>query len=313
MKQAGSQPQLGFVGLGKMGAPMARRLIERGYRVSLFDINSSVTKALAKIGGKLARSPAEVGASAEIVFTCLPSLDAIREVVLGKQGICRGKRVRTYIDLSTTGSEFARTLGAELARHGIAMLDAPVSGGVPGATNGTLALMLSGKSALFRRVRPVLEVLGKVFYVSPKPGRAQTMKLINNLLSSTGMAVACEGFVMGVKAGLDPDIMLAAINSGTGRNSATANKFPRSVLPRSFDYGANMETPYKDISLCMKEAEELGVTMLVGNTVKQLWAYGIHHGGAKQDSTRIITYLEQWAGVKVVGKAAQGRHRRRTG
>lgn len=304
MKQTGRRPQIGFVGLGKMGAPMAHRLIERGYQVSLFDINPSPVRMLAKAGGKPARSPADVASQAEIVFTSLPSLDAIRQVVLGEQGLRKGKLIRTYVDLSTTGPDLARSIAASLKLHRITMLDAPVSGGVHGAKNGTLAVMASGDPSIFRRVRPILEILGNVLFVGERTGHAQMMKLVNNLISMTAMVVTCEAFVMGVKAGLDPDTMLAVLNSGTGRNSATTTKFPRFVLPRTFNCGSNMELPYKDVSLCLKEAERLGVNMVIAKAVKQIWRYGIRQGGGKQDSTRIITYLEQRAGVKVIGKGA---------
>lgn len=310
MVQVRSNLQLGFIGLGNMGSRLARRLIGHGHQVSLFDIDPSAMRPLVRLGGNAARSAMDVASRAHIVCTCLPSLDAIREAALGEKGICKGERVKIHVDMSTTNSKFARDLAVQMARHQIRMLDSPVSGGIQGAANGTLAVIVSGNTAAFRQARPVLDILGRVFYVGAKPGCAQTLKLINNLLATAGMAIACEGFVMGVKAGLDPDAMLAVINSGTGRNNATVNKFPRSVLPRTFDYGSNLEIPYKDICLCMKEAEELGVTMWVGNAVKQLLGYGVHQGGAKQDATRLITHLEKWAGVKVIGKAAKTRRRK---
>ena len=310
MKKNSSQPQLGFIGLGNMGSPMAKRLIEHGYEVSVFDIRPSAMAALTKLGGKRARSPREVASRAEIVFSSLPSQEAIREAVLGEQGIRNGNRVKVYVDMSTTDSKFASDLAGELARHRIKMLDAPVTGAVRGAVAGTLAVIVSGNAAAFRQVQPVLKSFGKVFHVSPEPGRAQTMKLINNLLATAGMAIACEGFVMGVKAGLDPDAMVEVINAGTGRNNATLHKIPGPVLQRTFDYGSNLEIPYKDICACLKEADELGVSMWVGNAVRQLMAYGMHHGGAKQDGTRLITHLEKWAGVEVVSKTAKRRRPR---
>ncbi len=304
-----ARPPLGFIGLGKMGAPMARRLIDHGYPVWLFDARKAAVDALVRGGGKPAASPMDVGANAAIVFTCLPSLAAIRGVMLGRRGVCHGGQATIYVDLSTTGPEFARRIAARLAPHGIGMLDAPVTGGVLGARQGTLAIIVSGHQRTLDRARPVIEHLGKVFYVSAQPGHAQMMKLINQLLSTTSMAVTCEGFVLGVKAGLDPDVMLEVLNAGSGRNSATAVKFPRAVLTRSFDNGANLEISHKDISLCVKEAQRLGVELLVGSAVKRLWARGMRNGGAKRDSTRLITHLERAAGVRVAGKAAK---RRRT-
>lgn len=302
--------KLGFIGLGKMGTPMACRLVSNGYDVTVFDLESTAMRKLTKLGGRMAKSPRQVASRAEIVLTCLPSLQAIEEVVLGKAGVCRGTTVKTFCDLSTTGPDFAARLSQALASQGIKMLDAPVTGGVRRAAEGTLAILVSGNKRSLDDARAVFNTLGKVFYISSKPGDGQVMKLVNNLLSAVGTAAAYEAFVLGVKAGLDPDIMVEVVNNGTGRNDATLNKLPRSVLPRTFDYGSNMEITYKDISLCMAMAEKLGVTMLIGNTAKQLWAYGAHHGGAKRDSSTLITFLENWAGVKVIGKAAASRYKR---
>jgi len=304
-----SRPRLGFIGVGKMGGPIARRLLADDHDVTVYDVRSAALRPLVKLGARAARSPREVAARADIVCTCLPTLEAIRAVTLGATGICHGRRVRVYIDLSTTGPRFAREIAAGLARHGIAMVDAPVSGGVAGAAAGTLAVMASGDARLVRRVRPLLDIVGKVFYLGRTPGQGQTMKLINNLLSAAALAITSEGFVMGVKAGLDPDVMLDAINAGSGRNSATLEKFPRSVLTRRFDFGADIAIFEKDLKLCLEEAARLGVTMWTGTTVRELWAHASRLGGARRDITALITYLEDWAGVKVIGKAARGKAR----
>jgi 3-hydroxyisobutyrate dehydrogenase-like beta-hydroxyacid dehydrogenase len=249
--------------------------------------------------------PREVAAAASIVFTCLPSLDAVREVVTGPNGLTHGNALEFLVDLSTTGPEFAEALGKELAQRKVQMLDAPISGGVQRARDGKLSVIVSGEESAFQRVSGLLEAIGKVHYMGPKSGQAQMMKLVNNLLSQISTAATYEAFVLGAKAGLDPDAMIEVINASTGANDCTLHKMPRSVLPRSFDYGSNMEITYKDITLCMKEADRLGVTMFLGNMARQLWGYGVNHGGAKRDSSTLITYFEEWAGVQVIGKAAQ--------
>jgi 3-hydroxyisobutyrate dehydrogenase-like beta-hydroxyacid dehydrogenase len=307
MNATDSKPRLGFIGLGKMGAPMARRLLDAGHHVIVHDISAGAVRALQDAGARAAGSPREVAAEASIVFTCLPSLDAVREVATGPNGLTQGSAIRILVDHSTTGPEFAETLGQELAQRKIYMLDAPISGGVTRAGNGKLAVIVSGDQSAFTRVAGVLECLGKVHYMGERSGQAQMMKLVNNLLSQISTAATYEAFVLGAKAGLDPDAMVEVINNSTGMNNCTLYKMPRSVLPRTFDYGSNMEITYKDISLCMKEAERLGVTMLLGNMAKQLWGFGVHHGGAKRDSSTLITYLEDWAGVKVVGAAGRKR------
>ncbi|RPI47504.1 MAG: NAD(P)-dependent oxidoreductase [Betaproteobacteria bacterium] len=307
MSASESKPRLGFIGLGKMGAPMARRLIDTGHHVIVHDIAAGAVRELQEAGARAARSPREVAAEASIVFTCLPSLDAVREVVTGPNGLTHGNAFQILVDHSTTGPEFAETLGKELAQRRVHMLDAPISGGVQRAREGKLSVIVSGEQLAFDRACGLLEALGKVHYMGSKSGQAQMMKLVNNLLSQIATAATYEAFVLGAKAGLDPDAMVEVINSSTGANNCTLHKMPRSVLPRTFDYGSNMEITYKDISLCMKEAERLGVTMFLGNMARQLWGYGVNHGGAKRDSSTLITHFEEWAGVQVIGKAARER------
>jgi 3-hydroxyisobutyrate dehydrogenase-like beta-hydroxyacid dehydrogenase len=302
-----SELKLGFIGLGKMGAPMARRLVGRGYHVVVYDVAAQAMQPLLQAGGHAGDSPKDVASRAEVVMTCLPSLEAVREVTLGSNGLCHGVAIKAFIDCSTTGPEFARTLARDLASHGIEMLDAPVSGGVKGARDGDLSVIVSGKQALLERLAPVFEPLGHTYYMGEASGQAQMMKLVNNLLSQVMMAATYEVFVLGVKAGLDPDAMVEVLNANTARNNTTLYRMPRAVLTRTFDYGSNMEITYKDSCLAMKEAQRLGVTMLIGNMANQLWGYGVNRGGAKRDSTTLITSLEEWAGVKVVGKAGRGR------
>lgn len=302
-----TQLKLGFIGLGKMGGPMARRLIGASYDVTVYDSNAEVMSLLLEAGAHPASSPLEVASSATVVFTCLPSLEAVRQVSLGESGLCHGKTIKTLIDCSTTGPEFARTLAGDLAKYQIRMLDAPVSGGVLRARDGELAVMISGEHGLFDELSAVFEPIGRTFYVGESSGQAQMMKLLNNHLSHVMMVGTYETFVLGVKAGLDPDMMVEVLNAGTARNHTTLYRMPRAILPRTFDFGANMEITYKDSCLVMEEADRLGVTMLVGNMANQLWRHGVYRGGAKRDSTTLITYLEEWAGVKVVGAAGRNR------
>ena len=181
------------------------------------------------------------------------------------------------------------------------MVDAPITGSVTTAGNGKLGIMCSGPLAAFRHAEPVMRDLASaaLLYLGDRTGKAQTLKLLNNLLSATGMAASCEAFILGAKAGLDPQKMLEIINSGEASSSATRNKFPQSILPRRFDYGARMAITAKDISLTVGEAEELGVPMWIAQSVRQVWKYAVSQGGADRDGTALITYLEPWAGVEV--------------
>jgi 3-hydroxyisobutyrate dehydrogenase-like beta-hydroxyacid dehydrogenase len=292
--------RLGFIGIGNMGLPMASRLMDRGYGLSVFDIRGDAVQPLVTGGARLAKSPAEVASEAETVLVSLPTPEVVREVALGANGIVKGSIVRTYVDLSTTGPRVAELVEKELREKGIEVLDAPVSGGVSGAEKGTLTVMVSGTLSVFEDVKPLLEIIGrKVIYVGQRPGLAQMMKLVNNFLNATALAASSEAFVLGVKAGLNPEIMLKVFNESTGRNSATEDKFPRSILPRTFDWGFKTDLMYKDVKLCLEEAETLGVPMWVGNAVRQLWAYAVSQGGGPRDFTTIIQYIESWAGVEV--------------
>jgi 3-hydroxyisobutyrate dehydrogenase-like beta-hydroxyacid dehydrogenase len=204
-----------------------------------------------------------VASQAETVLLSLPTPAIVREVALGAGGVIEGTKVKTLIDLSTTGSRVAREVAAALAAKHIALADSPVSGGVAGAVKGTLAVMVACPAALYERLRPLLAHFGKVFHVGERPGMGQTMKLANNLLSTTALAVTSEAIVFGVKSGLDPKVMVEVINAGSGRNSATQDKFPRSILPRTFDFGFSTGLAFKDLKLCLEEAEAAGVQMWV--------------------------------------------------
>ena len=292
---------VGFIWVGRMGQPMASRLLAAGHRLVAYDAQGQALSAIAAKGAETATSPADVASRADIVMTSLPTPDIVRDVALGEHGIAEGKRARIFVDLSTTGPTAARAIAADLAKRGIVALDAPVSGGIGGAVKGTLAVMVSGPKAECEALRPVFEAIGKYFYIGAEPGMGQMMKLVNNLLSATAMAATAEAVVLGVKAGLDARVMVDVINAGTGRTTASEDKFPRSVLPRSFDFGFAMGLMCKDVNLCIAEADALQVPMWIGNAVKQTWLYGLGHGGPDQDFTAIVKHIEAWSGVTVGG------------
>jgi 3-hydroxyisobutyrate dehydrogenase-like beta-hydroxyacid dehydrogenase len=295
--------QLGFIGVGRMGQHMASRLIEAGYALTIFDTNETAMQRLEQRGAKRAKSPADVASQCETVLVSLPTPDVVKAVALGKNGVIEGSKAKVFVDLSTTGPRVAKEVAEGLAKKGITAVDAPVSGGPSGAEKGTLAMMIACPRALADELKPIIEVLGKFFYIGEAPGLGQTMKVINNLLSATAISITSEAMVMGVKAGLDPTTMLSVINAGSGRNTATADKFPRCVVPRRFDFGFTTALLYKDIKLCLDEAEALGVPMIVGNAVRQLMAIGKAAQGPDADITEFVKPLEKLAGVEVGKKA----------
>jgi 3-hydroxyisobutyrate dehydrogenase-like beta-hydroxyacid dehydrogenase len=292
---------IGFIGLGKMGLPIARRLIEAGHSLVVFDQRKEAVDRLVALDAAAASSPKDVADRAETVLASLPSLQASLEVATGSGGAIEGKRIKRFIDLSTVGSPMAVRIHDLLAKRNIVQLDSPVSGGVGGAEKGTLAVMVSGPRADFETAKPALDIIGKVFFIGEKPGSAQTMKLANNLLSATAVAATSEAVVMGVKSGLDPAVMIEVINAGSGMNTASRDKFPRSILPRSFDYGFATGLMVKDVRLCLEEMRALGLSMEVAEAVGRLWEVVIREMGAESDFTSAIKPIEQAAGVVVGG------------
>ena len=179
-------------------------------------------------------------------------------------------------------------------------MDCPISGGPKGARAGTLSVIAAGPRAALDDIRPLLVRIGKnVFEVGERPGQAQLMKLVNNLISAANMATAFEALVLGAKGGLDPELMVKVINVSTGRNSATLDKVPKAVLPGTFDYGAKVSTMVKDIVLGLQEAQAIGVPMWVHETVGQLWRFGVTQGLGDADITALIQVMEDWAGTEV--------------
>ena len=290
---------LGLVGVGKMGGPMAGRLLDAGYSLTLFDTSAVALAPLAARGARVAATPADVGSSAEVVLLSLPTPDVVEKIVLGPGGLIEGSTVRTIVDLSTSGPAMEKKLAAALAPKGITLVDSPVSGGVGGAKAGTLTLMVACPSEAFPAVEAILKHLGKVFFAGETPGLAQIAKLANNLLNAAALVVTSEAMAMGVKAGLNPKVLLDIINAGTGRNSATQDKFPRAVLTGTFDFGFAIGLLHKDVRLCVDEAEAMGVPMVVGTAIRQMLSLTSVTYGPAADFTSIARVLEGWSGVEI--------------
>jgi 3-hydroxyisobutyrate dehydrogenase-like beta-hydroxyacid dehydrogenase len=293
--------EIGFIGLGNMGQPMARRLIEAGHKLVVYDTRNDAVAPLVALGAQLASSPADVADRVETVMASLPSLQISEKVATGAGGVIHGKRIKRFVDLSTTGSSVAAKIAAALAKKGIMQIDSPVSGGVGGATKGTLAVMVSGPKAEIELVKDALTVFGKVFIIGEKPGMAQTMKLANNFLSATAMAATSEAVAMGVKAGLDPAVMIDVINAGSGRTTASDGKFPQAILPRTFNYGFATGLMLKDVRLCVEEAKELDVPNSVMSAVLDQWETTNTEFGSDSDFTAVVKMIEKRAGI-VIGK-----------
>jgi 3-hydroxyisobutyrate dehydrogenase-like beta-hydroxyacid dehydrogenase len=291
--------EIGFIGLGNMGFPMARRLVQANHDVIAFDTSSSALERAVALGAHAAASSKEVADRAETVMASLPSPVASLEVATGASGVIEGSRVKRYVDLSTVGSRTAVRIHDQLGERNIVAIDSPVSGGVGGAEKGALAVMVSGPRNEFDAIRTTLETIGRPFYIGEKPGAAQTMKLANNILAANVLVATSEVVVMGVKSGLDPAVMIEVLNAGSGATSASRDKFPRAILPRTFDYGFATGLMVKDVRLYLDEAKALGVPVDVAEAICRLWEVAARDEGADSDFTAVIKPLEKAAGVTV--------------
>jgi 3-hydroxyisobutyrate dehydrogenase-like beta-hydroxyacid dehydrogenase len=295
---------VGFIGLGRMGDPIARRLIDRGFDLVIFDANPLTAQRLAEHGARIQQNARSVADHADVILVCLPTPEIVRSVVLGVHGVIEGSRAKYVVDLSTTGPRVAREMAAALQEKAKTLIDAPVTGGVAGAINGILTMMLGAPAEAIEPVRPVLETIAnKLVTAGSRPGDGQMLKVINNLLSFIALEATAEAMALGVRAGLDPETMLETFNAGTGRNSATEEKFPRSVMTRSFDFGFPVRGVMKDIGLCLSEAESLGVPMPTGMCARQIWTMAMAER-PDEDMTSIIKLFERWANVEVKAKSA---------
>jgi len=290
---------MGFIGVGRMGGAMAARLLDAGYPVTLCDSNDAAVRPLLTAGAKRANTPAAVASTARIVLASLPTPQIVLDVVSGANGVCNGTAIRTFIDLSTSGAAAAAAIDKALRERGVDAFDAPVSGGVAGARAGTLAIMVSGPRHAFAPVEPILKLLGRVFFVGEKPGLGQTLKLANNLMSQAAIAITAEAMAMGVKAGIDPQVMLDVLNVSSGRNTASAEKFPKHVLTRRFDFGFSTGLALKDVRLCLEQAAALGIPMTLGDAVREVLAATQDQFGPDSDCTSVARTIEQRAGCEI--------------
>jgi len=288
---------IGFLGLGRMGAPMAANLLKAGHRLLVHDLSADAVAELVAKGATAAGSAAALGTQCDIVFTSLPTPAIVRDAVLGAEGIVSKGRPAIICDLSTSGPQLATELAAALAPLGVASLDAPVSGGIGGAVAGTISIMVGGPEAAFARVKPLLEAIGKPTHMGATPGSGQTMKLVNNLLGAVAIGVTAEGMAFGIKAGLDPARMIDVLNVSTGVNSATRDKWPRSVLPRTFDFGFAAALSLKDTRLLLDEAKAAGVPLPLGEIVAGYLERTLEREGPLADFTAIAKVVEEAAGL----------------
>jgi 3-hydroxyisobutyrate dehydrogenase-like beta-hydroxyacid dehydrogenase len=285
---------VGFLGLGRMGAPMASNLVGHVDRLLVHDISPDAVAALVAKGAEAAGSAAALGEQCDVVFMSLPTPAIVREAA---KDVISGGNPRILCDLSTSGPKLAQELHDTLTPRGVASFDAPVSGGIRGAEQGTLAIMVGGPEALWPELEPLLQRIGRPFYMGETPGAGQVAKLANNLLSLSAIATTAEAMTLALKAGLDPARMIEVLNAGTGANSATRDKWPRAVLPRTFDFGFSAALSLKDTRLALDEARAMGVPLPTGERLAALLEQVLAQYGPEADFTEMAKVVEQAAGL----------------
>jgi 3-hydroxyisobutyrate dehydrogenase len=283
-----------------MGGAMAVNLVNAGFRLVAYDINKDAIAKVATKGVQVGSNPRDVSSKSNVVITSLPSPAILEDVVLGEKGVLTGARDGTIlITTDTILPETIHKIEREAKKKGVSVLDAPVSGGPHGARAATLTIMVGGEKQTFERCLPIFSVIGKnTHHVGPS-GAGCVAKLVNNLCSLANTVAACEGFVLGVKAGIDPKVLYQVISTGTGRSYAVEHKIPNQIAKGSFDPGYSIKIAIKDLSLITALGKTNGLPLFVTSAVDQLFQLAKAKGLSEKDHVAVITVLEEIAGVRV--------------
>ncbi|OGN98463.1 MAG: hypothetical protein A2Y89_06385 [Chloroflexi bacterium RBG_13_51_18] len=291
--------KIGFIGIGQMGRHMSRRILEAGYDLTIHDLKKEAAVPLLEKGAKWSNSPKEVAKSCELVFSSLPTPQNIEEMVYGDSGLSKGwKKGDIYVDMSTNSPSTIRKIAADAKKAGVTVLDAPVSGGTKGADAGTLAIMVGGDTAAMEKIRDVLLTMGKKIFPVGDAGCGNICKLVNNLISLACNSISAEGFVLGVKAGIDPQTLWEIVSMSTGNNWCM-QQFPNTTFKGNFEPGFRVGLAYKDIGLALDLGKEYKVPLPVGETVKKDLQDTIAAGFIDKGVDAVILPLEKECGVKV--------------
>jgi 2-hydroxymethylglutarate dehydrogenase len=290
---------IGFIGIGQMGKHMSRHILEAGYSLTVHDVVKEAAAPLLEKGATWADTPEELAGVCQVVISSLPTPQDVEQVVYGMNGLKSGwKNGDIYIDMSTNSPTTIRRIAADARAMGVAVLDAPVSGGTKAAEAGTLAIMVGGESDTLEHARPVLETMGKKIFAVGGVGCGNAAKLVNNLISLACNSISAEGFALGVKAGIDPEMLLEIIKVSTGDNWC-ARQYPGTTFKGNFEPGFKISLAYKDIGLALNCGEEYGVPLPVGIAVQKDLKDTIEAGYKEKGVDAVILPLEDAAGVKV--------------
>lgn len=296
----------GFIGLGKMGEHMARRILEAGFPLAVHDARGEAAARLLERGAEWAATPREMAATCRAVFSCLPTPQSVEDVVYGANGLKAGwKQGDIYVDMSTNSPSLLRRIARDAGPMGVAVLDAPVSGGTQGAQDGTLAIMAGGDPRALEAVRGILRAMGSRIFMVGGIGCGNVAKLANNLIALACSAATAEGFVLGVKAGIDPRVLWEIVRASTGNNWSLQH-YPRTVFQGDFEPGFRIGLAAKDIGLAYALGEECGARLPIGAAVQRGLREAIESGLADKSVNAVILPLENAAGVTVRAPGASG-------
>jgi len=291
--------QIGFIGLGIMGKPMARNLLKAGHSLVVYDIRPGPLADLREGGATPAASCSDAAARSEIVITMLPDGPDVETAVLGPQGVLAGVRKGSLVvDMSSISPQVSQKIGAACAEKGVDFLDAPVSGGEPKAIDGTLAIMVGGAPAAFERARPILEKMGSAVTLTGPVGAGNTTKLANQIMVACNIAAMGEALVLATRAGLDPEIVFNAVKGGLAGSTVLNVKAPM-LIARNFKPGFRIELHEKDLRNALLAAESLKVSLPLTSLVQQMLIALMNDGKGQLDHSAIAQFIEGMAGIKV--------------
>ncbi len=292
--------KIGFIGLGVMGKRMAKRFHDEGYNIKVFDVMKAALDEFKKLGVKTGSSPGDVAAETDVIFMSLPNSQVVTNVVVGKDGILSKARQGTIIvDLSSITPKAIKDIYKKTISKGVEVLDAPVSGGSAGAKAGTLTIMVGGKKKVLEKVEHLLKVIGKTIYHVGDVGAGDSVKLVNNLLLGANMVAVAEALVLGVKAGLNPEIIFDVITNSSGNSYALKAKYPKFISQGNFEPGFMVDLQYKDLQLAVETAKDLGIPLLMGNMAQQIFDIAKAERLGQKDISSVINLYEKWSDTVV--------------
>jgi 3-hydroxyisobutyrate dehydrogenase-like beta-hydroxyacid dehydrogenase len=294
--------KIGYIGLGAMGKPMAKNLIRAGFSLTVYNRTVEKTKELREMGASVSSSPKDLAFACNIMIVNVSNSPDVEEVLLGKEGAIHGCRPGAIvIDMGTSYPSSTLKICKILQEKGVEMLDAPVSGGVKGAEEGTLSIMVGGKKEVFEKCKPILLAMGKNIFYQGESGSGHITKAINNFVSAAAITALTEALVMAKKAGLSPGKVLEVLKVSSGRSYQAEQALPQFVLTRKFDAGFLLGLMKKDLNIFASLGDDYQTPMFLGNLVYQLWDVAAREMGPQNDYTKFVGLYETWANAKVEG------------